>query len=92
MIPVAITPINVQNTSATSLQNQEQQLLNQIKNLQTKDKDGNAAQIKVLQNKYNAILLQQQQAVSTQPQQKALEASAEPSASPVSGRGINIKV
>lgn len=62
---MAITPISAQSTSTASLQNQEQQLLSQIKSLQSKDANGNAAQIKVLQQKYNTLLLQQQQ--QTQP-------------------------
>ena len=91
---MSITPINTQSTSKSSVQNQEQQLMTQIKNLQAKDKDGNAAQIKILQNKYNALLLQQQQQLSvSQTPQKSPEVSSAPSAaSPAPDKGINIKV
>ena len=97
---MAITPISSQSTSAATVQNQEQQLLNQIKGLQSKNANGNAAQIKVLQQKYNALLLQQTLTVTPQAvtsQQKAPEASETPkapeapSASPAAGQGIDIK-
>ncbi len=100
---MAITAVSVQNTSAAALQNQEQQLLSQIKNLQNKNPQGNAAQIKVLQQKYKALLQQQQQrtqVVTSQPQQnvkpidtnsetKAPEVSSAPSAS--TSKDIDIK-
>ena len=93
VILLAVTPISAQSTSATTLQSQEQQLLSQIKNLQGKDADDNAAQIKVLQQKYNALLLQQQQtpAAIPQPQQKAPEVPGGPSVSPAAAKGIDIK-
>lgn len=101
---MAITAVSVQNTSTAALQNQEQQLLNQITNLQKKDPQGNATQIKVLQQKYNALLQQQQQTqvVTSQPQQnvkakdtdsetKAPEVPGVPSASTTASKGIDIK-
>jgi chromosome segregation and condensation protein ScpB len=105
VILMAITPVSAQNTSTATLQNQEQQLLNQIKNLQ-KDPQGNAAQIKVLQQKYKVLLQQQQhqqtQAVTSQPQQnvkakdtgsetKAQEVPGVPTASTAASKGIDIK-
>ena len=62
---MAITSISSQSTSTATVQNQEQQLLNQIKSLQSKNAKGNAAQIKVLQQQYNALVLQQTQATSS---------------------------
>jgi uncharacterized protein YciW len=103
---MAISAVSVQSTSTAALQNQEQQLLSQIKNLQTKNPQGNATQIKVLQNKYKALLQQQQQqqtqAVTPQPQQnvkakdtdsetKAPEVPGVPSASTTASKGIDIK-
>jgi chromosome segregation and condensation protein ScpB len=106
VILMAITPVSAQNISTATLQNQEQQLLNQITNLQ-KNPQGNAAQIKVLQQKYKALLQQQQQhqqtqAVTSQPQQnvkakgtdsetKAQQVPGVPSASTAASKGIDIK-
>lgn len=102
---MAVTPISAQSTSTATLQAQEQQLLNQIQSLQSKNPQGNAAQIKVLQQKYKALLSQQQQhAQPTIPQQSPVEAK-EPASQPetqaaqapstqparLDGRGINIK-
>ena len=73
---MAIAPISAQSTSAVALQNQKQRLLNQIKHLQRKTEnaaDANAAQIKILQQKYNTLLLQHQ------PQSFETKASVNPS-------------
>jgi predicted metal-dependent hydrolase len=76
VIFVAISAVSSQSSSAASLQNQEQQLLSQIKNLQSKDPQGNAAQIKILQQKYKRLVQQQQKAqgVTSQPQQNVKSA------------------
>ena len=101
---MAISPISsvtTQTTSATALQNQEQQLLNQIKLLQNQDATGNAAQIRLLQQQYNTLLLQQQQqtqqqlqtaVTSSQQPAAATPPAAQPAAAPQSvGNSVNIK-
>jgi len=88
---MAISPVSSQSTSATSLQTQEQKLLSQIKSLQSKNADANAAQIKVLQQQYNTLLAEQTQAATPQmPQQKAPKAPEAPTASPATGKGVNV--
>jgi len=101
---MSVTPVSMQSTSATTIKNQEQQLLNQIKSLQN-DPQGNAVQIKALQKKYNALVLQQQQqtqAAASTPQQnakskdtdsetKVAEAPSKPGTSAKAVKGINIE-
>ncbi|MDR3563019.1 MAG: hypothetical protein P4N59_16535 [Negativicutes bacterium] len=96
---MAITPVSSQNTTTLSLQKQEQQILNQIKSLQKENSAANAAQIKILQQQYNALLFQQDQQSLSQVQQQTQaspspapkQPAADQDASTAVSKGINIK-
>ena len=93
---MAITPVvNMQSSSTTALQSQEQRVLNQIKKLQNQTEHTayvNEIKIKALQQQYNALILQQQQQMQVQQSRAEMKSTTNSNLEPKTSQTPNLQL